>query len=172
MATPPIDVLELLTRDHQRMSDLAQQLEATEEPTEVRRLYLRLVEEISAHEAAEQQVVFPAFRAAVTAGQEETRHRLGEHEEVNGLLAEMRSLSPTSYGFSKRASALYLELQAHFSAEEEELFPALRAALSRDRLVELAYKVRIAKETAPPFPEPPGEAVRAPVPAEVHRGFR
>jgi hemerythrin superfamily protein len=157
-----LDVIELLIQDHRVMGKLLQQLDEAEQPEELRLIYFRLVELLSGHEAAEQQVVFPALRSALPATGQETANRLAEHEEVNELMAEMRGLTPQGPGFEKRASALMLELQNHFSNEEESVFPQLQAALSHDELVELAERVEAVKRRAPAFPEPE----RAPI---VHR---
>ena len=62
--TDPIDVIELLERDHRLINGLVEQLDEVDDATEIRHLYLRIVEELSAHEAVEQAVLFPAFRAA------------------------------------------------------------------------------------------------------------
>ena len=91
--TDQVDGIELLLHDHRMIDRLAEQLDATDDPAEIRHLFLRIVEELAAHEAAEQEVVFPAFRAKFDAADDHTlANRMGEHEEMNELLAEMRSL--------------------------------------------------------------------------------
>jgi hypothetical protein len=82
------------------------------------------------------------------------RRRTDEHEEINELLAEMRSLTPAEPGFEKRAGALYVELESHFATEEEDLFACIRAAVSPAVLRELNYRIDAAETAAPPFPEP------------------
>jgi hemerythrin superfamily protein len=152
--THQIDVIELLERDHRMIGALAEQLDATDDPAEIRRLFVCIAEELAAHEAAEQQVVFPAFQAAFEAAGDNTlARRMGEHEEVNGLLAEMRSLAPSGFGFTKRGSALLLDVKAHFLIEEETVFARMRAALSADELVELASRALAVKQRSPVFPD-------------------
>src|SRR5579859_6640242 len=152
--TEPLDVVELLIRDHRVMGELLRQLDEEERPDKLRLIYLRLVELMSGHEAAEQQVVFPALRSALPASGPATANRLAEHEEVNELMAEMRGLTPQGPGFEKRASALMLQLQNHFAHEEESVFPQLQAVLPREQLVELGRRVEAVKRRAPAFPEP------------------
>ena len=152
--TDQIDAIELLLRDHRVIDGLAEQLDATDDPAEIRHLYLRIVEELAAHEAAEQEVVFPAFRATLDAADDNTlANRMGEHEELNELLAEMRSLSPDCFGFGKRGSALLLEIKGHFLREEESVFDRMRALLSADELAELGSRVLAVKRHAPAFPD-------------------
>jgi Hemerythrin HHE cation binding domain len=152
--TNQIDAIELLLRDHRLINGLAEQLDTVDDPAEIRRLYLRIAEELSAHEAAEQKVVFPAFRSALEMADDNTlARRMGEHEELNELLAEMRSLAPDCFGFTKRGSALLLEIEGHFLREEETVFARMRASFSADELAELGSRVLAAKQHAPAFPE-------------------
>ena len=120
---------------------------------EIHHLYLRIVEELSAHEAAEQEVLFPAFHSAFFAdGGVTLSRRLGEHEELNAMLAEMRSLAPDGFGFLKRGSALLLELKNHFLVEEETVFTRMRSELTSDALIELGRRAIIAKAHSPAVP--------------------
>jgi iron-sulfur cluster repair protein YtfE (RIC family) len=149
----PIDVIELLERDHRLINDLVEQLDALHDPAEIRQLYLRIVEGLSAHEAVEQAVLFPAFRAAFVAeGDDTLSPRIGEHEEMNEMLAEMRTLAPDSFAFVKRGSALLLELKGHFLVEEETVFSRMRREFTREDLIELGRRAIIAKAHAPAFP--------------------
>ena len=151
-----IDVTDLLLRDHRLIDGLAEQLDAADDPAEIRRLYTRIVVELTAHEAAEQEVVFPAFQAALENADDTVTNRLGEHEEMNELLAEMRSLAPDCFGFTKRGSALLLEVKAHFLREEESVFERMRATFSADELTELGRRALIAKDHSPAFSDHDG----------------
>ena len=159
-----LDVIELLERDHREIGRLAAQLEAAEDPAEIRALFLRFGQELAAHEAAEQEVLFPAFhRALAAAGDNTLDRRMGEHEEMNELLAEMRILAPDGFGFAKRASALLLEVNSHFHFEEETVFTRMRSAMSPDELVELAAQAVTVKRHAPAFPDDRRTAVQPPM---------
>ena len=145
--TDRIDAIDVLLRDHRVIDELAEQLDASNDPAEVRDLYVRIVEELTAHEAAEQEVVYPAFRAALGRSDDDTvTQRLGEHEEMNELLSAMRGLAPESYAFTKRASAFLLEVQGHFQREEESVFDRMRATLSADELAQLGGQVQVVKQ--------------------------
>jgi iron-sulfur cluster repair protein YtfE (RIC family) len=149
-----IDVIELLERDHRSINQLVEQLDAATDPIDIRGLYLRVVEELSAHEAAEQQVLFPAFREKFAAASDGILvTRMGEHEEMNEMLAEMRSLAPDCYAFIKRGSALLLEIKGHFQLEEETVFDRMRSAFDHQELVELGIRVTAVKQHSPAFPD-------------------
>jgi hypothetical protein len=147
------DAIELLLRDHRRIRQLAEQLDATDDPSETRAVYLQIVEQLAAHELAEQQVVFPAFRAVLEDAELTLAHRMGEHEELNELLAEMRGLAPDGFAFMKRGSAFLLEIEEHFRREEEEVFARMQGAFNAAELSALAEQVIAAKRHAPAFPD-------------------
>jgi hemerythrin superfamily protein len=150
------DVIELLLQDHRMIGGLAEELDHTDDPAEIGRLYLRIVDELSAHEAAEQEVVFPAFRTALErSGDHTVADRMGEHEEMNELLAEMRSLAPDDFAFTKRGSAFLLEVEGHFQREEESVFARMRAAFAADELAELGSQALAVKQRFLAFPTSP-----------------
>ena len=145
-------MIEMLLEDHRRLRVLLDRLDAEEDPFRARIDYLELVGELSAHEACEIEVVFPAIRAMVPSADHELAALLGEHEEMNELVDEMRGLDPSGLGFGKRESALFLELHSHF-AEEEEVFDRLGTVLGLDERIELGRRACRAKCCAPAFPE-------------------
>jgi hemerythrin superfamily protein len=150
--TQPIDIIDLLEQDHRRIDGLAAELDATDDPAELRRIYLRIADELAAHEAAEREALFPAFHAHCPDGDNALAHRIGEHEELNNLLDEMRSMAPDGFGFTKRASALLLDVKAHFLLEEESVFARMRTEVDPVERRALGARAVTAKQHAPAFP--------------------
>ncbi|HEY7628281.1 MAG TPA: hemerythrin domain-containing protein [Ilumatobacteraceae bacterium] len=136
-----VDVIDLLERDHRLIDELAERLDTEDDPDEIRRLYVRIVEALTVHEEIEQEILFPAFLALVHSSSDTTlERRLGEHEELNGLLAEMRELDPNDYAFIKRGSALLLEVEGHFAREEDSVFARMRAECGPEVLAALGER--------------------------------
>jgi hemerythrin superfamily protein len=139
--TDQIDAIDLLVREHRAIDALAAQLDDTDDPAEIDRLFRRIVEMLAAHEAMEHEVIFPAFRAAIHDGSDHTiDRREGEHEELNDVIAEMQSLAPDSFGFEKRASALLLDVRGHMEREEESVFARMRELMTADALADLGAR--------------------------------
>lgn len=150
MATD-VDIIELLETDHRRISDLAERLDSVTDDEEVRQLYRQIVDGLLAHEAIEHEVLFPAFRAMLdddAATPDTLDERLGEHDELNGLLAEMRELDAHDFAFVKRGSALLLDIEGHFDVEEESVFAPMRERLTKAELVELGRRALDVRRTA------------------------
>lgn len=148
MATD-VDIIEVLERDHRRIADLAERLDSVSDTDKIRALYRQIVDGLLAHEAIEQEILFPAFREMLAADEKAPlEQRLGEHDELNQLLAEMRDLDSDDFAFIKRGSALLLEMERHFELEEESVFAPMRQRLPGERLVELGRRVLARDATA------------------------
>jgi hemerythrin superfamily protein len=144
-----VDIIEVLERDHRRISDLAERLDSVTDPEEIRALYRQIVDGLLAHEAIEQDVLFPAFRELLaSSGPTPLDERMGEHDELNSLLAEMRDLDADGFAFMKRGSALLLEIERHFESEEESVFAPMRERLPKETLLELGRRA-LAAQTSP-----------------------
>ena len=147
------DIIEILERDHRRISDLAERLDSVTDDDEIRDLYRQIVEGLLAHEAIENEVLFPAYREMLRADAPDAdepaplEERLGEHDELNSLLAEMHDFDPHDFAFVKRGSALLLEVERHFELEETSVFSQMREQLPREELVELGRRALAAKDT-------------------------
>ena len=135
----PQNIIELLIHDHRGMAVLAEQMDSEGTPEQIHEAFVEFTTEYAAHESAEHEVVYPALLDAVPAADRNALTCLGHHRELNDLLAGMRGLDLPSVGFEQRASALLLEVRAHF-AEEENIFPLLETALDQTALVELAER--------------------------------
>lgn len=139
--TTDVDILDVLEQDHRRIGDLAERLDSVTDDDEVRELYRQIVDGLLAHEAIERDVLFPAFHALhAPDGDERLDSRMGEHEELNSLLAEMRELDAHDYAFVKRGSALVNEIERHFELEEESVFAPMRERLTKEERVELGRR--------------------------------
>jgi hemerythrin superfamily protein len=134
------DAVEVALSEHRRIEELVGELESTRDRAQIEVLFPRIVGALLAHEAAERQVVYPAFGSRLPQGAE-GNGLVVEHDEIDQLLEELCSLAPDGYAFAKRVSALLLEIQGHFLREEELVYTPLRAMLTADELEELGRRI-------------------------------
>ena len=129
-ATP--DVVDELTADHRAALDLLDQIESSTDPDERRGL----------------------ARDALPDGEEEVRHDVEEHAELEGIMKRLESADSRDPGFDGLVTEMTEALRHHARTEETEQFPKLRARLTPERLVELRDEVQKAKQVAPTRPHP------------------
>ena len=113
---------------------------------------LSVVPEICAaleeHARIEEDVFYPAVRAEVPDEASDILESLEEHLIVKRLVSELSGMQPDDETYEAKATVLAENVRHHVREEEDELFPAVRSALGRKRLVELADEMQRDRESA------------------------
>lgn len=149
----PSKVVDLLQEDHEQVKALFDQLTRTA-PEGRQDLFCHLVTELVRHEVAEEIVVYPAIRSDAPDGSAEVKPRLREQSAAEEKLAKMEKLDPTTPEFATELAELKSAVLAHAQAEEENVFPLLRAVEGDDTLMEMGARYERAKSSAPTHPHP------------------
>ncbi|MBA3818815.1 MAG: hemerythrin domain-containing protein [Deltaproteobacteria bacterium] len=130
-AKPSVNVLDLLTEQHQEVDALFEQLEADRGDRAA--LFSELADKLGAHAAIEEKIFYPAVMSAET---EEALHEsVEEHLAMKRLLADLITMQLSDDDFKAKLSVLQ-EIVSHHAHEEEEasLFKQLRASMDADVL--------------------------------------
>ena len=173
-----MDAITLLKQDHKAVKQLFTQFDKLGDSayTKKRQIVDKIIEELSIHAAIEEQVFYPAARAAVEEARNCVLESLEEHHIVKWLLSELDGLDPKAERFDAKVTVLKENVLHHAEEEESDLFPQVRAAMGRKALQDLGERLELAKKTAPnrPHPkapdEPPANLVTGPVTAVADRG--
>jgi hemerythrin-like domain-containing protein len=138
--------IEVLEEDHERVRTLLDRLVSTSDRAVKSRE--RIIEdlhlEIEAHTAIEEEIFYPAFRAAADDhdGEElyfeslEEHHLAGEYE-----LPRVLDLDAGSIEFAARANVLADLLMHHLEEEEERMFPRARELFDDATMKELGDRM-------------------------------
>ena len=144
------NAIELLKADHKKVRELLSQLvESTTRAEKKRRELLDKIEqELKVHTHIEEEIFYPAFKAAGNAEHKKMYFEaLEEHRAVEALvLPDLKKTDPTSEKFSGRAKVLKELVEHHADEEEEEMFKAARKAMSARQLEELGEQMQASKE--------------------------
>lgn len=124
------DIFGRLVEDHDRHRALFAMIEATSGKSPERQaLFEELVREIKGHAAAEEQALWSTvLRNPETT--EDARHAIGEHKEMDKMLADLAARDMASRGWLKRFAAAKDEYLHHIREEEQEQFVAAEAQLT------------------------------------------
>lgn len=128
------DVVELITQDHRTLEELFDELQRnTERRPE---LLEKVAALLAAHSRAAEERVYPVV--AKEAGErDEARHGTEEHHEAEEMLERLRGISPEGEKFEKELKEFVDAVKHHVEEEETDILPALRDAVSSERLEEL-----------------------------------
>jgi acetyl esterase len=129
------DVAQIIADDHRNVEQLFAQLESGE--GDRRRLVDQVSGKLSAHAAAEEQVVYPAIRDMVAGGGAMADQAIAEHKTMKQALAKLEQGQPGDLEFENTLTALMDAVRSHVPEEENELLPALRTTIGEDKMQEL-----------------------------------
>ena len=177
---PGMDAITLLKTDHRDVESLFKKFEAAGPKARKtkQQVVKRIIEELARHAAIEEQVFYPAVRKGVPAATDDVLESLEEHHVVKWTLSELQDLTADDERFTAKATVLIESVRHHVREEEGELFPKVRAALSRSELQTLGSQLADAKRVAPTRPHPrspdtpPGNTMVGAVAAGLDRARR
>lgn len=151
-----MDAITLLKDDHKTVEQLFKRFEKTGDRAyaERRQLVDRMIEELAAHAAIEEQLFYPVARAAVPETEDIALESLEEHHIVKWVLSELEAMAPTDERFRAKVTVLIENVRHHVKEEENDFFPKVRDELGRSALTELGDAMVGAKKVAPTHPHP------------------
>ncbi len=128
-----MDVLTLLKEDHDRVKRLLEEGDTTTERGEKTRteIFARLKTMLTAHEAMEEEVLYPALKAHPKA-EELTLEAYEEHHVVDLILEELEMTPVSDEQWGAKFTVAKENIEHHIEEEEGEMFKMIRQAFSTD----------------------------------------
>lgn len=144
-----MNAIDLLEQDHVRVKDILGQLsESTERAFKKRaELIVRLEMELTIHTRLEEEILYPAYKAAGGKEQEVMYYEAKEeHRTVDSLvLPDLKATDPGTPEFSGRVKVIKELLEHHIEEEETEMFPQAKKLLGKAELEALGGKMQALK---------------------------
>lgn len=143
------NAIAMLKADHTKVKQLLRRLNETGGTKEREHLCGEIEREIKMHSQLEEEIFYPAFKAATRKSDEEhlVYEATEEHHVVDMVLPALMAANPKSHEFEAKAKVLMDLLQHHIREEEGEMFVAAREALNEDQLRQLGDMMQSRKET-------------------------
>jgi hemerythrin-like domain-containing protein len=174
---PGTDAITILKQDHREVEQVFKRFEkaGSRAHRAKRQIVDSITEMLSRHAAIEELVFYPAVRREVSGSAPDVLEALEEHHIVKFLLRELEDVDPRDERFDAKVTVMIENVRHHVKEEENELFPEVRKAITRQRLLQLGDELRAAKPKAPTRPhpgapdEPPGNVLLSGAVAVVDR---
>lgn len=145
------NAITMLKADHVAVKRLLKELNATTDRAvkERERLVNEIEREIKTHAQIEEEVFYPAFKAATekTDAEDMFYEAEEEHHLVDILLPALVHANPKSHEFEAKAKVLLDLIEHHVKEEEGEMFPKARQVFDEDQLRELGDLMEARKES-------------------------
>lgn len=136
-----MNAIDLLKADHEKVKSILNQLsESTDRAVKKRTELLEKLElEVSIHTQLEEEILYPAYKAAGGKAEAEMYYEAKEeHRTVDSLvLPDLKGTDPTSPEFAGRVKVIKELLEHHIEEEETDMFPHAKKILGKAKLDEL-----------------------------------
>jgi hemerythrin superfamily protein len=116
----------LLEEDHNKVKDLFEQFKDAKDSRRKLRIAGQTLEALTAHAAIEEEIFYPAVRAAHEDEEEAGEildAALQEHHVAKILISELEKMSPSDKFFDAKFRVLAESVGHHIDEEESEIFP-------------------------------------------------
>ena len=156
------DIVTVITRDHNRVTALVQQLSAIPghkkggSAAQIQRresIVDMITQSLSKHESAEEELFWPTVRKRVPDGEQLADRGAQQEQEATETLTALARGDADSDEFDDLVERLVLQLRKHTSFEEQVLL-AFRDAVPDGERTKLGRKFRAAEGRAPTRPHP------------------
>ncbi|MCU0544223.1 MAG: hemerythrin domain-containing protein [Oscillatoriaceae cyanobacterium Prado104] len=136
-----MNITEIISMDHRKVDTLFMEIEKTDDPQKLQEFFGQLYKDLSVHSEAEEQIVYPAVRSYYG----DTQELYDEQAQMKQMLAQIKSLNPTSSNFKGQIQQLKQAVQDHVRQEENDMFPQIRRNLSEAQMEQMATQFKSAK---------------------------
>jgi iron-sulfur cluster repair protein YtfE (RIC family) len=140
------DAISLLKQQHKSAREALEALaHTTERGLKTRHeLLAKLRSELTQHMLIEEEIFYPAFKAAVERKKDKRLYYEAqeEHKAAKTVLKDLMRADPASVAFGAKAKVLKELIEHHVEEEEQEMFPRAREAFDKQELGELAERMQ------------------------------
>ena len=124
----PIDAIELLTQDHEEVKAMFDRYETLSDRSVAskRSLALEICLALTRHATAEEEIFYPAVRAANGGVEDLVDEAVVEHAAAKDLIAQIIAMAPGDDLYDAKVHVLAEQIAHHVEEEEGEMFPKAR----------------------------------------------
>ncbi|MES2932419.1 MAG: hemerythrin domain-containing protein [Pseudomonadota bacterium] len=124
------DAITILTGDHEKVKSLFEQYEALSDRSIAtkKKLATQICTELTKHATAEEEIFYPAVRAANRDNQDLIDEATVEHASAKDLISQILDMDPGDELFDAKVKVLSEQIDHHVREEEDEMFPKARQA--------------------------------------------
>ena len=140
------DAISLLMADHENVKDLFEQFEDLTDRAVVskKKLADEICGELTKHTMVEEEIFYPAVRAAGKEFEDVIDEAFVEHGSAKQLIADIEAMDPGDELYDAKVKVLSEMIEHHVQEEEGELFPKVRQ--TKLDLAELGQQMAERKE--------------------------
>ena len=147
-----MNALELLEKDHQRVTSLFDRLQQADSLGDKRKLFEIIQQELEMHSYVEETILYPVFSRR-EGFREMIEEAFDEHQEIKDLLEEMEMTFSQAHDtedeidlIDDKFDELMDTFEHHVDEEENELFPKIKEVTDGKQLEQIGVQLEAAKD--------------------------
>jgi iron-sulfur cluster repair protein YtfE (RIC family) len=142
-----MDALQLLTKDHDHVKKMLEELDDTTERAIKTReqTFAKLESELEVHEAIEEEIFYPALKEH-SKTRDIALEGYEEHHVVDTVIAEMGDVPVSDETWTAKFAVMKENLEHHIEEEEQDMFPKARKVFDQQELDQLGERMATRKE--------------------------
>jgi hemerythrin superfamily protein len=128
--TKPTDAIAMLTAEHREVKALFEQYEGLGERAMAskKKIADQICNALTLHAAIEEEIFYPALRAASKDAADLLDEALVEHAGAKDLIAQLQEMDPEDDLYDAKVKVLGEQIDHHVGEEEGEMFPKAKKA--------------------------------------------
>jgi hemerythrin superfamily protein len=142
-----MNALDMLKADHERVAELFDQLEVTQDDAERRRIFVQIQQELELHTYIEESVFYPDF-SEKEGFRDLIAGAYDEHQEMKDLIQVIEQTTDGTE-WDHRVEELMICVEQHVADEEDELFPRIEKAFDTVQLMQLGARLDECRKSMP-----------------------
>jgi len=125
-----VDAITMLIEDHEAVKAMFEQYEGLGDRAHAskKKLATQICTELTKHATVEEEIFYPAVRAAGKDKEDLVDEATVEHASAKDLIAQIMEMEPTEDLFDAKVKVLSELIEHHVEEEEGEMFPKAKAA--------------------------------------------
>jgi hypothetical protein len=140
-----MDVLELLSQEHDEAKKVFKKIEKSESPAERKRLWAELSAALTLHEEMEETLFYPPLKE-VAQTEDIVLEGYQEHHVMDILIEELNALDVKHETWEPKFKVLMENTEHHIEEEEGELWPKVRKVWSLEKRKEVGRQMEEMKQ--------------------------
>ncbi len=146
------DAIALLKADHKTVKTLFKESEELSDraKTQVKRLGDQICKELTVHAQIEEQIFYPAVKAAAGKKNKEeydlVLESVEEHALVKHVIKDLQAIDGSDETYKPKLKVLKEIVEDHVKEEERDMFPGVRDLMSEEELLTLGQRMADLKE--------------------------
>lgn len=141
-----MSIYENIRKDHERHRELLEKLADTTGDSETRReCWEAFYYDVKAHAAAEEETFYSPLMAD-SDGQDDARHSVAEHKEMDDIIEELNATEFSSAAWLTRFKTLKHDYEHHMEEEENDIFEKAKQVFDQEQASSIGQKFVKRKE--------------------------